>query len=324
MARQHDDRSDDHLLGDAVDIHLFARREAEAAIDNVFAPHDALPGAVLPVRGEHASAREAYASAAEKAYITTCDGETRKTARTQLVIATTERFAPNDPTVLASWIANHLALLDERYGEGVVLAAAVERRPDAAIIRAILLPSDVGLHAKRQFDPDYRVKISKQRTKQQVTVIGTVTPGEPAQVKPTRRKSIRVRLSIAKQPKPAAIATDILVPHVIAASEKASDASLPVTSVLIDGSPANTTSLGTSGAQSGGLGSVPRSDYATCCNDRRNDADQPSRRTEALYRLRIVRHRPEAYAAMAAGGSCAARISAGGRNPCRSISHVSL
>ncbi len=26
-------------------------------------------------------------------------------------------------------------------------------------------------------------------------------------------------------------------------------------------------------------------------------------------------HRPEAYAAMAAGGSCAARISAGGRNP---------
>lgn len=45
---------------------------------------------------------------------------------------------------------------------------------------------------------------------------------------------------------------------------------------------------------------------------------------EPLYRLRIVRHRSEAYAAMAAGGSCAARISAGGRNPCRPISHVSL
>ncbi|MBP2506293.1 PAS domain S-box-containing protein [Methylobacterium sp. PvP109] len=43
-----------------------------------------------------------------------------------------------------------------------------------------------------------------------------------------------------------------------------------------------------------------------------------------VYRPRIVRHRSEAYAAKAAGGSCAARTAAGGRNPCRSISHVSL
>lgn len=45
---------------------------------------------------------------------------------------------------------------------------------------------------------------------------------------------------------------------------------------------------------------------------------------QALYRPRIVRHRSEAYAAKAAGGSCAVRMAAGGRNPCRSISHVSL
>lgn len=43
-----------------------------------------------------------------------------------------------------------------------------------------------------------------------------------------------------------------------------------------------------------------------------------------LYRPQIVRHRSEAYAATAASGSCAARIAAGGRNPCRSISQVSL
>jgi transposase-like protein len=43
-----------------------------------------------------------------------------------------------------------------------------------------------------------------------------------------------------------------------------------------------------------------------------------------VYRPRIVRHRSEAYAAKAAGGSCAVRMAAGGRNPCRSISHVSL
>ena len=46
--------------------------------------------------------------------------------------------------------------------------------------------------------------------------------------------------------------------------------------------------------------------------------------TLRLYRPQIVRHRSEAYAATAASGSCAARIAAGGRNPCRSISQVSL
>ena len=43
-----------------------------------------------------------------------------------------------------------------------------------------------------------------------------------------------------------------------------------------------------------------------------------------LYRPRFVRHRFEPYAARAAGGSCAARIAAGGWKPCRSISHVVL
>ena len=47
-------------------------------------------------------------------------------------------------------------------------------------------------------------------------------------------------------------------------------------------------------------------------------------RSAILYRPRFLRHRIEAYAARAAGGSCLARMAAGGRKPCRSISQVAL
>jgi signal transduction histidine kinase len=53
-------------------------------------------------------------------------------------------------------------------------------------------------------------------------------------------------------------------------------------------------------------------------------AEERRLRYVAVYRPRIVRHRSGAYVAKAAGGSRAARMTAGGRNPCRSISHVSL
>jgi transposase len=43
-----------------------------------------------------------------------------------------------------------------------------------------------------------------------------------------------------------------------------------------------------------------------------------------LYRPRLVRHLVRAYAALAAGGSCSARMAAGGRKPCRSMSQVVL
>ena len=43
-----------------------------------------------------------------------------------------------------------------------------------------------------------------------------------------------------------------------------------------------------------------------------------------VYRLRFLRHRFEPYAARAAVGSCSARIAAGGRKPCRSMSQVAL
>ena len=43
-----------------------------------------------------------------------------------------------------------------------------------------------------------------------------------------------------------------------------------------------------------------------------------------VYRPRLVRHLVGAYAALAAGGSCSARMAAGGRKPCRSMSQVVL
>ena len=43
-----------------------------------------------------------------------------------------------------------------------------------------------------------------------------------------------------------------------------------------------------------------------------------------VYRLRFLRHLVAPYAARAAVGSCSARIAAGGRKPCRSMSQVAL
>src|SRR4051794_16513316 len=43
-----------------------------------------------------------------------------------------------------------------------------------------------------------------------------------------------------------------------------------------------------------------------------------------VYRPRLVRHLVGAYAALATGGSCSARMAAGGRKPCRSMSQVVL
>jgi hypothetical protein len=251
VARQHNDQR--------VDLDFFTRLEVEAAIGSLFAPPDAQLGAVLPVRGEHAVVLAAYASMLKGAYIAICDGRTRAVATTQFVGGITTAFGPTDPTAVASWIVDHLARLDEHYGDGVVLAAAIERRPDVVILRAILRPSDVGLHAKRQFDPDHRVGVSGQRMRERTTVVVTGKPGEPASVKPTKRKPIRVILGVAKRPDPAAIATD---------------------SPLTDA-----TSLETTGYRSGDPGSAPRSHRAACHSDRL-DADQPSNGTVAPNPLR--------------------------------------
>ena len=43
-----------------------------------------------------------------------------------------------------------------------------------------------------------------------------------------------------------------------------------------------------------------------------------------VYRPRFLRHLNGAYAALAAGESCSARMAAGGRKPCRSMSQVVL
>jgi DNA-directed RNA polymerase subunit RPC12/RpoP len=45
---------------------------------------------------------------------------------------------------------------------------------------------------------------------------------------------------------------------------------------------------------------------------------------KVVYRPRLVRHRTGPYAARAATESCSSLTAAGGRNPCRSISHVAL
>ena len=50
----------------------------------------------------------------------------------------------------------------------------------------------------------------------------------------------------------------------------------------------------------------------------------PERRFSALYRPRMLRHLVAAYAARAAVESRSWRTAPGGRNPCRSISHVAL
>jgi hypothetical protein len=46
--------------------------------------------------------------------------------------------------------------------------------------------------------------------------------------------------------------------------------------------------------------------------------------TDSIYRPRFLRHLNGGYAAFAAGESCSARMAAGGRKPCRSISQVVL
>ncbi len=54
------------------------------------------------------------------------------------------------------------------------------------------------------------------------------------------------------------------------------------------------------------------------------DVRQQRRPEEGVYRPRLVRHRVAAYAARAAVESWSCRTALGGRNPCRSISHVAL
>lgn len=44
--------------------------------------------------------------------------------------------------------------------------------------------------------------------------------------------------------------------------------------------------------------------------------------SDHVYRPRFLRHLVEAYAAVAAGGSCLVRMAAGDRKPCRSMSQV--
>src|SRR4051812_37030695 len=63
---------------------------------------------------------------------------------------------------------------------------------------------------------------------------------------------------------------------------------------------------------------------ASCADGITRQLAPRSTRSLALYRPRLVRHLVGAYAALAAGGSCAARMAAGGRKPCRSMSHVVL